>query len=178
VIRYPVGDSGQSLHLADNILDHFDRHRQTRFWQREAGGLLFARFNLPIILIEEATGPRRTDRRSRYSYSPDIDAERREIEGRFAEGLHFVGCWHTHPEQLPAPSQTDIRNTAECVRRSRHALNGFIMAIIGQAMIPQGLFVSVCDASSVHRLTGSPGNRCPVAIKDMALNYEVSKNGR
>jgi integrative and conjugative element protein (TIGR02256 family) len=168
VIRYAVGASGQSLHIADDVLDHFNRHRQTRFWRREAGGLLFARFDLPIILIEEATGPRRTDRRTRYSYSPDIDAERREIERRFAEGLHFVGCWHTHPEQSPTPSQVDIRNTAECVRRSRHALNSFVMAIVGQAEMPQGLFVSVCDQSSVHRLTRSPDIRCIVAIKRMA----------
>lgn len=152
MIGYSIGASGQHLQLSDKVIDHFDRHRQTRFWHREAGGLLFAKFDLPNIIIEDATGPRRTDRRSRYSYSPDIHAEHREIEQRFRRGLHFIGCWHTHPERWPTPSSVDIRNTSECVRRSRHALNGFVMAIVGQAAIPQGLYVSVCDRAAVHQL--------------------------
>jgi integrative and conjugative element protein (TIGR02256 family) len=150
--HYAVGASGQSLQFAERVLHHFDRHRQTRYWHREAGGLLFARFELPNILIEDATGPRRTDSRRRYSYSPDVAAERSEIEERFRRGLHFVGCWHTHPERFPAPSQVDIRNTSECVRRSAHGLNGFVMAIVGQAQLPRGLLVSICDGSTVYVL--------------------------
>jgi integrative and conjugative element protein (TIGR02256 family) len=152
VITYPIGASGQLLQLSDNVIAHFEHHRQTRFWQREAGGLLFAKFDLPSIVIEEATGPRRTDRRARYSYAPDVDAERKEIEQRFRGDLHFVGCWHTHPEDLPMPSPLDIRNTSDCVRRSKHALNGFVMAIIGRTAFPAGLFLSICDHAAVHGL--------------------------
>jgi hypothetical protein len=46
VIGYSIGASGQHLQLSDKVIDHFDRHRQTRFWHREAGGLLFAKFDL------------------------------------------------------------------------------------------------------------------------------------
>ena len=153
MIRYTVGASGQKLHFTDPVLRHFDRHRQIRFWHREAGGLLFTRFELPTILVEEATGPRQTDIRSRCSYSPDTEAEQLEIEERFSRGLYFIGCWHTHPEPVPTPSDFDVRNTSECVRLSRHALNGFVMAIVGQAEIPRSLYVSVCDRAAVHRLT-------------------------
>jgi integrative and conjugative element protein (TIGR02256 family) len=152
VINYPIGTSGQILGLSDGVLAHFDRHRQKRFWQREAGGLLFARFDLPLIAIEEATGPRRTDRRTRYSYAPDVDAERQEIQEHFRSGLYFIGCWHTHPESHPTPSALDIRNTSDCVRRSTHGLNGFVMVIVGQAEISRGLFVSICDRVTVHPL--------------------------
>jgi integrative and conjugative element protein (TIGR02256 family) len=171
VIGYSIGASGQHLQLTDKVIDHFDRHRQTRFWHREAGGLLFAKFDLPNIIIEDATGPRRTDRRSRYSYSPDVHAEHREIEQRFRRGLHFIGCWHTHPEHWPTPSSTDIRNTSECVRRSRHALNGFVMAIVGRAEIPQGLYVSVCDRSAVHGLR-IHSERLDVSAAIKALSVE------
>jgi integrative and conjugative element protein (TIGR02256 family) len=158
VISFNVGGSGQSLHLADAVLYHFNRYRQTRFWHREAGGLLFARFELPKIEVCEATGPRRTDRRTRYSYCPDERLEQREIEEMFARGLHFVGCWHTHPEDVASPSHVDIHNARDCVRRSRHALNGFVMVIVGHAALPRSLFVSVCDESSVHPLSMSSPN--------------------
>jgi integrative and conjugative element protein (TIGR02256 family) len=150
VISFNIGHSGQSLAFDDDVLAHFDRHRQTRFWQREAGGLLFARIDLPIISVCSITGPRRRDRRSRYSYRPDECAEQREIDEMFQRDLHFVGCWHTHPEDVASPSHVDIRNTAECVKRSHHALNGFVMVIVGRNALPESLFVSVCDETSVY----------------------------
>jgi integrative and conjugative element protein (TIGR02256 family) len=118
VIVFEIGHSGQSLQIIDSVLQHFDRYRQVRFWQREAGGLLFARFKLPTIEVVEATGPRRTDRRTRCSYSPDVGAERSEIEQRFARGLHFVGCWHTHPEDVASPSHVDIVGLCRSTRWS------------------------------------------------------------
>lgn len=155
VISFDIGHSGQSLRFAATVLQRFDRHRQTRFWHREAGGLLFARFDLPTIDICEATGPRPTDRRSRYSYRPDEQAEKTEIDAGFSRGLHFVGCWHTHPEDIASPSTVDTRNISDCVRRSQHALNGFVMVIVGRAALPDSMFVSICDRSSVHELARS-----------------------
>jgi integrative and conjugative element protein (TIGR02256 family) len=152
VISFDVGYSGQRLTFDDAVLTHFIRHRQTRFWHREAGGLLFARLALPTVDICAITGPRRTDSRGRYSYWPDQRAEQREIHKMFSRDLHFVGCWHTHPEDVPSPSLVDTRNISDCVRRSQHALNGFVMVIVGRAPTSDGLFVSVCDASNVHAL--------------------------
>lgn len=155
VISFDIGLSGQRLSFDDAVLSHFERHRQTRFWHREAGGLLFARLALPMVEVCAITGPRRTDSRSRYSYWPDERGEQREIEQMFSRDLHFVGCWHTHPEDIPSPSLIDTRNISDCVRRSQHALNGFVMVIVGRAPSPTGLFVSVCDASRVHPLRGA-----------------------
>jgi integrative and conjugative element protein (TIGR02256 family) len=155
VISFDIGRSGQRLSFDDTVLSHFDGHRQTRFWHREAGGLLFARLALPTIEVCAITGPRRTDRRSRYSYWPDERAEQREIDEMFHRNLHFVGCWHTHPEDVASPSHVDTRNISDCVRRSEHALNGFVMVIVGRRPLPDSLFVSVCDTSRVHALRAS-----------------------
>jgi integrative and conjugative element protein (TIGR02256 family) len=152
VISFDIGHSRQRLSFDEAVLSHLDRHRQTRIWHREAGGLLFARLALPTIDVRAITGPRRGDRRTRYSYRPDERAEQREIEEMFSRNLHFVGCWHTHPEDTASPSHVDIRNISDCVRRSDHVLNGFIMVIVGRSALPDSLFVSVCDRSSVHRL--------------------------
>ena len=145
MLEYPIGSSGQVLVLSVEVVGKFRRYRQNRWYQREAGGQLFARLSLSRIIIEEATGPRRTDRRTRTSYVPDRAAEQREIDSRHAEGLHYVGDWHTHPEALPGPSGLDIASISDSVRKSTHALNGFLLVIVGQAEPPDGLLVSVHD---------------------------------
>ena len=145
MLEYPIGSSGQVVVLPEEVVQKLRRYRQKRWCQREAGGQLFARLSLSRIVIEEATGPRRTDRRTRTSYVPDRAAEQREIDSRHAEGLHYVGDWHTHPEPVPGPSGLDIASISESVRKSTHALNGFLLVIVGQAEPPGGLFVSVHD---------------------------------
>lgn len=173
MISFDIGNSGQTLTFEDGVLAHLHRHRQTRFWQREAGGLLFAKINLPVISVCRITGPRRGDHRSRCSYRPDEQAEQREIDEMFGLDLHFVGCWHTHPEDFATPSSLDTRNISDCVRRSQHALNGFVMVIVGRAQFPASLFVSVCDRSQVHRLRiASISIASPIAARSAAERHE------
>lgn len=142
MIAYPIGTSGQTLILTQPVLDRFSGYRQRRWWQREAGGQLFARFDDNQITVVEATPPGRWDVRSRHEYRPNRRHEQREILDRHAKGLHFVGDWHTHPETEPRPSALDVESMRDLVARSEHQLNGFIMIIVGTLDGPEGLFVS------------------------------------
>lgn len=152
MIRYEVGRSGQLLIITDEVLDHFRRHRQRRWYHREAGGQLFARVERAEIKILEATGPRRTDKRGRRVYIPDRAAEQAEICERHARGMHFVGDWHTHPERTTRPSASDALNLAESVVKSVHNLNGFVLVVVGWAEPPSGLHVSVHDGLDAYEL--------------------------
>jgi integrative and conjugative element protein (TIGR02256 family) len=143
MIVFPIVTSGQRLVFSSAVLEHFAKYRQLRSWQREAGGQLFARFALPKIIIEEATGPRRSDWRTRTTYRPNRRAEQREIAARHAQGLHFIGDWHTHPEALPVPSPQDTESMRDLVSRSKHTLNGFVLTIVGREALPVGLAVWV-----------------------------------
>jgi integrative and conjugative element protein (TIGR02256 family) len=146
MIEYPIGNSGQSILLCDGVLAHFARHRQVRCWHREAGGQLFARDSSEQLVIELATGPRKTDRRSRMLYIPDRSAERAEIVKLHAQGLHFVGDWHTHPQKVPHYSTCDGQNIADCFEKSVHQMNCFVLIIVGQIPAPEGLEVSLHSA--------------------------------
>lgn len=148
MIVYPIGPSGQRLVFKAPVIERFLRYRQLKWWSLEAGGQLFARFVVPDIIVEEATGPRRTDWRTRCSYRPNRRAEQKEIISRHARGLHFVGDWHTHPEPVPTPSFEDKTSMSEIVDRSRHGLNGFVMVVVGQKNFPDGLFVSIVPRNS------------------------------
>lgn len=149
---YLIGTSGQKLLFTPKVLTYFQRHQQRRLFQREAGGQLFATFANNEITIVEATGPRRTDRRSRYSYIPDRTEEQREIVERHTLGLHFVGDWHTHPERDGRPSSTDLSSISETVRKSRHSLNGFVLVVVGYSALPASMHVSVHDGDREFEL--------------------------
>ena len=152
VIKYTLEGSGQILIFPKTTIGHLERHRQLCPNSRESGGQLFARFEGKAIWIERATGPRRTDRRTRTTFAPNRGAERREIKRLFKEGLHYVGDWHTHPEPSPYPSQIDIYNFMEMFRESRHKLASFVAVVLGTASLPDGLFVGLCDESGLREL--------------------------
>lgn len=143
MLIYPVGTSGQQVLLADNVIQYLLGHRQRRFWQKEAGGQLFARLEGPRLVIVEATGPRSTDRRTRTTYFPDRGAEILEIRERHKRNLHFVGDWHTHPDSIPQPSRRDVESMADCFAKSSHQLNGFLLLIVGKTDPPSGFNLTV-----------------------------------
>ncbi len=156
MIEYPVGTSGQVLIFAEYVVLHFMKYRQRYWFQREAGGQLFATFDGDRILVNDVTGPHRSDRRTRNSYIPDPKIEQAEIHERFSRGLHYVGDWHTHPELTPSLSVTDKTSIRECVCRSKHELNGFVHVVVGQAKPPDGLSVTLHDGTRSYPLA----NRC------------------
>jgi integrative and conjugative element protein (TIGR02256 family) len=159
MLNFRLGGSGQSLSISDVAMQHFSSRRQRKIWNREAGGQLFAEIIGVDIVITTVTGPRRSDRRSRFSYRPDRRLEQIEIDRQFANGLHYVGDWHTHPEPYARPSGEDLRSMSECVRKSRHRLNSFVLIIVGTAEVPNGLHVSLHTGSSVFVLWNGEGCR-------------------
>jgi integrative and conjugative element protein (TIGR02256 family) len=151
MIGYDIEGAGQKLVFTGPVVKTFSQHRQLHFWQREAGGQLFGHFQGATIEEVEATGPRRTDRRTRTSYIPDRRAEQREIDERFRRGLHFIGDWHSHPEKIPVPSYRDVSSLDDTVRRSSHSMLAFVLVIVGQLAAPKGLHVSIFRGDGVPR---------------------------
>lgn len=155
-LSYPIGTSGETVVISDAVLDHLCGHRQMRWWQREAGGLLFARLEGADITIVEATGPRLDDARSRYGFSFRLDKQQALIDERFTRGLHYVGDWHSHPEARPQPSLRDLQTMGSRVRESTHGFRGFLFAIIGRDPMPAGLAMLLHDGVAAHRLSPKP----------------------
>ena len=142
-LLYTSSGGGPRLLIRQAVLVHVGRYRQKSFWSREPGGQLFGRIQDDVWTVDQATGPRRSDFRSRFSFRPNRQAEQREIEERFTAGFHYIGDWHTHPEPSPEPSATDIESMQDMVMASRHELPGFIMMILGTNPSPAGLWISI-----------------------------------
>ena len=136
-------DNGPEISLSEEVLAHFRRHRQQRWFSREAGGQLFAEVDLHCWRIVKATGPRADDWRSRFSFRPNAAADQKEILDQFAAGLHYVGDWHTHPEARPTPSGTDLESIAQSAVQSVHQLKGFLLVVVGTNDPTESLWVSL-----------------------------------
>ncbi|MES3041164.1 MAG: Mov34/MPN/PAD-1 family protein [Pseudomonadota bacterium] len=128
------------------VLTHMYRHAQVRFWQREAGGQLFsANPHEGNVVLSLATGPYLEDRRSRCGFTPNIQRVRLDVQQNFANGLHSVGLWHTHPEACPSPSPTD-RETAHAYLAGHSTdMNGFLLVTLGNHGSPPSLSVYLAD---------------------------------
>jgi integrative and conjugative element protein (TIGR02256 family) len=131
-----------SVRIGAQALATFDAHRQRRFYQWEAGGQLFAQVQGNNWEIVHATGPKARDRRTRFSFWPHRATEQEEIFEQHARGLDFVGDWHTHPEDSPTPSKSDMTSISRLVRESKHHLPGFLLLIVGRKPFPDGLWAS------------------------------------
>jgi integrative and conjugative element protein (TIGR02256 family) len=129
--------------LSETVIEHCAAHRQLRDDDKEAGGQLFARIEGSHWTILRATGPRKSDWRTRFGFRPNRNLERKEIRALFSEGLHYVGDWHTHPQDEPRPSNEDLQSMQDMVKKSQHELPGFLMMIVGRAELPKGLWLSL-----------------------------------
>lgn len=151
-IVFRIGNSDQQLVLTTGVLNHLASLQQISRSSPEAGGQLFARFVGELIHVERATGPRPTDRRSRFRYIPDQRADQKEIDAAHRQGLHFIGDWHTHPEPIPTPSSHDVRSIRSVVAGSKHDLNGFVLLIAGTDSFPRGLFANLYGKHTITPL--------------------------
>ena len=144
---------GTSYAFSDSCLETLANHRQRSCLSRETGGQLFARFELDQVLVDRATLTKGRTKRTRFSFWPDREAERKDIRLLFDEGLHFIGDWHTHPEPHPTPSRPDTTKMLEVFQQSLHELQVMLMVIVGQDEFPAGLFVAAVSAQGVTPLT-------------------------
>ncbi|MFC7699505.1 Mov34/MPN/PAD-1 family protein [Bradyrhizobium sp. GCM10028915] len=160
VVTFKVGRI--VVRVGPPALATFDAHRQRHFYQREAGGQLFAHVRDDDWEIIAATGPRSRDRRGRFSFQPHRPSEQEEIFRHHEQGLDYVGDWHTHPEDVPTPSSDDLSSIDRMVRQSNHHLPGFLLLIVGRKPFPGGLWASFhsvggsrSDANELTLLTDS-----------------------
>ncbi len=145
----------QKIILVDSVIETFREYKQDKRNKPEAGGQLFAEINdNKDVIIRRATTPKRRDKQGRYSFIPDLKQQNLDIQELFSIGLHYVGDWHTHPEQAPTPSHLDIQTVHQTFRTSNHQLNYFILVIVGMKTDDDlDLWTGLINNKKVRKLT-------------------------
>lgn len=108
-LAFATADKRSIILLDPSVVELLSKHRQVAPQATEAGGILLGHLRGPHFHIRFATTPGPNDVRSRTSFHrQDESHERAYLRARRDDPLiAYIGDWHTHPENLPAPSPTD-----------------------------------------------------------------------
>lgn len=101
-----------TLVLASEVLNILDRYTQHHNKAPESGGVILGRVADKRVLIERLSIPTELDRCSRTNFERHRLSAQIVINHEFANShgqTIYLGEWHTHPEDDPHPSSTDIR---------------------------------------------------------------------
>lgn len=144
-LYYALPDAAWTLRFDEEALSTVLRHVQRGLWSKESVGQLYT-YDLTghEIVVARATVLTPT-RASWAKVRFDTAGAMRERALLFAQGLHCLGLWHTHPEARPIPSGEDRALAREHAIAARAQLTGLVFAILGTANLPRGFRVWVDD---------------------------------
>lgn len=151
-ITYGLNLNIQKLVFEENALEHLKKFQQISDDSTEAGGQLFATIDGDEVRVKIVTGPYKEDDRKRFHFLPFRKKSQQDIKRFFNQGLHYIGDWHTHPQDIPTPSGQDNFSMKDKYLKSKHELKAFVMVIVGKQPFPEGLWVSLHDAKFAKKL--------------------------
>lgn len=112
----------------------FHANQQHRVWYGERGGVLFAATvgaEDGRVEVMNASPPHSRDQSARYSLRLDPKRVQQDIDSAYAQGLHFVGYWHTHPQSVPRLSEQDISTILPVMNSAGLDLARVLMVVVG-----------------------------------------------
>ncbi len=109
-------DASGRLLIEDSVFTTLNPYRQLSHTAPESGGILLGFRRGEHLHIVEATVPSKLDRRSRFGFHRQAATHQNIALRRWretGETMDYMGEWHSHPEDFPRPSGTDLRNWLE-----------------------------------------------------------------
>ena len=137
-LTFRIGQESR-LVLNSDALETMRTFAQHRWWQAEAGGVLLGRILLDSkdIVVDEVTAPQPKDRRTRFSFfrSKQHDAIARRRWKEANSTMAYLGLWHTHPQEDPVPSSTDLRDWERALAEDTFDGSRLFFPIVGTKRI-------------------------------------------
>ncbi|HEJ1052114.1 Mov34/MPN/PAD-1 family protein [Morganella morganii] len=96
-----------------NLWRFIHLYRQFHYASTEAGGTLIGERRGKHIVITHISEPGLGDVRSRTRIERKGEHHQQKVDDLFQQSdgsLVYLGEWHTHPEDFPKPSSTDMRS--------------------------------------------------------------------
>lgn len=125
------------LKISQDVLKIMNDCRQkTIDTQKEHCGVLLGReiVNTLNIIIDKITEPSEDDIQKKFYFFRDSKYHQRKIvnEWKKSDGTcNYLGEWHTHLEDVPIPSPTDIKEWKKALKKFKFDGNELFFIIIG-----------------------------------------------
>lgn len=132
---YTLANGGR-LKIPKSILEQFSLFVQKEPHIPESGGVLLGRFikGTNDIVLDAMTVPEESDTQERCFFRREKEPHQTMIDTYWkrTKGTgHYLGEWHTHPENYPQPSSTDYRNWIQLLQVASYYGTTLIYIIIG-----------------------------------------------
>lgn len=108
--------------------------------QKEYCGVLLGReiLNSSNIIIDKITEPSKFDIQRKFYFFRDSKYHQRIIENEWKESngtCNYLGEWHTHLEDIPIPSSTDIKEWKKALKKFKYDGDALFFIIVGMKKI-------------------------------------------
>ena len=132
--------NNNKLKIDEKPIESMLSYVQDSIEKNEAGGVILARFikDSNNIVIDMNTIPMKGDIRTRTRFKRGkkrhqkiIDEIWKETEGT----CNYIGEWHTHPEENPSPSKTDINSWKKILKNDVYSSEYLYFIIVGTKSI-------------------------------------------
>ena len=99
--------------IMSEVVQRLYSYRQIDYASTEAGGILVGERRGQHLVVTSISEPGPGDIRTRNRIERKGRHHQQKVDDLFQESegfLVYLGEWHTHPEDLPQPSSTDIKS--------------------------------------------------------------------
>lgn len=149
--------SGGVIQFSRNVIDVLQGFRQGDNESKESGGILLGRIllNETDFIVDRVSTPTQDDKATRFSFFRPVKLAQKlviKVWRKSSGTLNYLGEWHTHPEDTPAPSSADITNWQSIWCRSKTDTDEIFFVIVGrQAIKVWSLCNSNCEPVELKR---------------------------
>ncbi|WP_225745012.1 Mov34/MPN/PAD-1 family protein [Marinilactibacillus sp. Marseille-P9653] len=130
---------GRIIEIKESSIEVFFKYIQTAD-KKEAGGVLVGKRLLNnTTIVTFASEPGNLDKRSKFRFRKYPAHHKQFIDQHLNQSdrfMGFVGEWHSHPEPVPTPSQTDYKSWTKII--TDNSDTSLLFFIIGTVKI--GIF--------------------------------------
>jgi len=128
--------NGKKLKIDENPIESMLSYVQDTNVKDEAGGVILGRFikESNNIVIDVNTEPMEGDIRTRTRFKRGEKRHQKIINEIWKESegtCNYLGEWHTHPEENPSPSTTDIKSWTKILKNDVFSSKYLYFIIIG-----------------------------------------------
>ena len=123
---------GNLVLIPNRLITEMEKHKQLKSHDTEAGGIIIGKRRSHNLEAVSLTVPQCSDSRSRFRFDRREGGHEAVLEEQWVLSKgedNYLGEWHTHPEDNPIPSGTDLRTWKTMIRE--HGIT-LLLIIIGR----------------------------------------------
>ena len=138
IVWHCSGNPAARILIEAEPLALMDKHWQDQVEKRESGGILLGYRRGVNLHVTTATPPQSDDRRWRFLFKRSARYHQEIALRQWTDSkrtIDYLGEWHTHPQEHPRPSMTDLSEWSKISAQRQTPMVFVIMGWNGESWV-------------------------------------------